>query len=267
MSPSINKADVMPVISDLIKNSSLNDIEIADRAGVSRQMVFKWRKGKVGSIRKSNLVSLADALNYKIEFDDDLISLDKLTLELEEGTEDMSILAQDLIKQKDRHIDLLEKTLARAELTIDEQSTAILKLDESIKLLADKPDINLDNTRMQFIVDMHTQSFVNCTQLYSDLYDVDAFEVIKNYTWSDVVHTDDLWRFDHFPYEDSIEREKRAKTWKLKGSNGEAIYIETVAISLDKEGRYKKVDAKLSTKEKHAVCDKYYKSIPIPLKN
>ena len=263
MSPPINKADVMPVISDLIKNSSLNDIEIADRAGVSRQMVFKWRKGKVGSIRKSNLVSLADALNYKIEFDDDLISLDKLTLELEEGTEDMSILAQDLIKQKDRHIDLLEKTLARAELTIDEQSTAILKLDESIKLLADKPDINLDNTRMQFIVDMHTQSFVNCTQLYSDLYDVDAFEVIKNYTWSDVVHTDDLWRFDHFPYEDSIEREKRAKTW----SNGKVIYIESVSISLDKEGRYKKVDAKLSTKEKHAVCDKYYKSIPIPLKN
>jgi transcriptional regulator with XRE-family HTH domain len=266
MSPQINKSDIMPLISELIENSNLNDTEIAERAGVSRQMIFKWRKGNVGSIRKANLVSLADALNYKIEFDNDLIFLDKLIIELDEGGEDMSILAQDLIKQKDKHILLLEKTLERAELTIDEQSAAIVKLDETVKQLIDKPDINLDNTRMQCVVDMQTQTFVNCTQLYSDLYNADAFDVIKNYSWSDVVHEDDYWRFAHFPYEDQSKKE-RPTTWKLKGSNGKVIYIETVSIILDDEKRYRKVDAKVSTKEKHESCDDYYKAIVIPLKN
>tara|TARA_Y100001973_G_scaffold79574_1_gene116975 strand:- start:109 stop:909 length:801 start_codon:yes stop_codon:yes gene_type:complete len=266
MSPIVTKSDIMKYVSDMIHGSSLIDSEIADLIGVSRQMVFKWRTGKVSSIRKSNLVSLANALNYKIEFDKNSIELDKIELEIGEETKDMSLLAQDLIKQKDKHIDLLEKTLEKAELRIEEQSKAIQKLDETVKQLIDKPDINLDNTRMQFIVDMHTQTFVNCTQLYSDLYGVDAFDVIKNYTWTDVVHEDDYWRFEHFPYEDEKNKENPS-TWKLKGSNGKVVYIETVSIILDNEGRYKKVDAKLSTEEKHRKCDEYYKSVPIPIKN
>lgn len=265
MSPQINKSNVISVISELIESSNLNDNEIADRAGVSRQMIFKWRKGKVGSIRKSNLVSLADALNYSIEFDKDLISLDKLELEIDKGN-NMSILAQDLIKQKDKHINLLEKTLERAELRIEEQVEAITRLDETVKQLVDKPDINLDNTRMQCVVDMQTQTFVNCTQLYSDLYGADAFDVIKNYNWMDVVHEDDYWRFEHFPYEDESKKEQ-AITWKLKGSNGKPVYIETVSIILDDEKRYRKVDAKVSTEQKHEACDAYYKGIIIPLKN
>jgi transcriptional regulator with XRE-family HTH domain len=267
MSPIISKNEIMQSISTIINESIYNDSEIADMIGVSRQMIFKWRKGKVSSIRKSNLVSLASALEYKLEFkDDEKIQLDKLEIDLEEGEIEMSLLAQDLIKQKDRHIDLLEKTLAQAEIRIKEQSETILDLDATIKSFAARPDINLDNTRMQFIVDMHTQTFVNCTQLYSDLYGADAFDVIKNYTWSDVVHKDDFWRFDHFPYEDE-DKSENPSTWKLKGSNGKVVYIETVSIKLDEEGRYKKVDAKLSTAEKHKACDDYYKSIPIPLKN
>ena len=265
MSPQINKSDVISVMSELIESSNLNDNEIADRAGVSRQMIFKWRKGKVGSIRKSNLVSLAEALNYSIEFDRDLISLDKLEIEIGEGN-NMSILAQDLIKQKDKHIDLLEKTLEKAELRIEEQVEDITRLNTTLKQLVDKPDINLDNTRMQFVVDMNTQTFVNCTQLYADQYGADAFDVIKNYSWNDVVHKDDFWRFAHFPYEDKSKKEQ-ATTWKLNGSNGKAVYIETVSIILDHENRYRKVDAKVSTKEKHEACDIYYKSVVIPLKN
>jgi hypothetical protein len=52
-----------------------------------------------------------------------------------------------------------------------------------------------------------------------------------------------------------------ARTWKVRG-NGEYLYVETSTLPLDDKGILKKVDVKISDKDKWQKDNEYYKSYP-----
>tara|TARA_R100000655_G_C2959474_1_gene188637 strand:+ start:56 stop:1021 length:966 start_codon:yes stop_codon:yes gene_type:complete len=268
---SMSKILIGDSIRDAIKKAPMSDADLGDLVGVSENTIRRWKLGTVTNIRKSNLTSLAKILNKEISFNEKTVELsdttsieNTITLDTPTGDLELNIQVDTLLKQKDKHINLLEKTLKSAEARIKEQSDIISQLEENIHLLTkklDTPNINLDHSRMQFIVDMQEHTFLNCTQLYADQYGADAFEVIKNYTWADVIHKDDQWRFPIIESYETDEAKELTRTWKLKEANGSSTFVETVSISLDKEKRFKKVDAKVSTKEMWVKSNEYYKSL------
>tara|TARA_Y100001938_G_scaffold63590_1_gene88460 strand:+ start:7591 stop:8481 length:891 start_codon:yes stop_codon:yes gene_type:complete len=254
-------------IRETLINSNLSLGEISENIEISENTIRRWTNGAFKTIRKNNLNALAELFDKDIAFENNIVEfrdkgLLQETIELDKETNVMGIATEDLIKQKDRHISLLEENLKDAKERVKSLKEEKAELDLLVKALTNKPDINLDNNRMQFVVDMHNQTFVNCTQLYADLYDADAFAVIKEYTWVDVCHKDDLWRLQVIMSIEGESERGNARTWKLKPKkNGKAHYVETVSIVLDSEGRFKKVDAKLSTKEKWEQDNEYYRSL------
>ena len=243
-------------IKDLLSNDVRSDQELSDIIGISRVMIYKWRTGKVSNIRNSNVTKIAKALNHSVKVDNDgELYLTPLTFEeidLANNTIESSRLFDTLSKTTDSL--LAEKEEYKAE--IKELKLHIRALETD---LANKPNMNLDNTRMQFIVNMETQEYVSCTQLYAALFNRDAFDIIKNAQWSHLVHPDDVWRFPIIASQAPAEQEKR-NTWKLIGDKNQASYVETVTLPLDKEGILKKVDAKISSKDAWEKSNKWYRT-------
>ena len=267
MSPQIDKTDIMSTVSSLISNSTLNDTEIAEKAGVSRQMIFKWRTGKVRSIRKSNLVSLANALDQEITFEDDKIEL--MEAEITEG-EGMMLSAGEIISDlRSDKTDLRE----RISVLKEENSallTAIKSLESRIDDLISKTPIpitlSLDHNRMQFIVNTEKLSFVNTTQKYADIYGKNAFDVVNDCKWANLVCEEDMWRLPiiHANSLDSSDNNVKT-TWKVCGTHTKSkkdMYFETTAVVLDEKGVFKKIDLEPSTAVKWVETNKYYKSFP-----
>jgi len=272
MSPQIDRDDIMSVVSSLISSSSFNDAEIADKVGVSRQMIFKWRTKKVSSIRKSNLVSLAEALDHKIEFKDNEIELDKIALKLDEGEMEMSIMAQDLIKQKDRYISLLEKTVEEKDIRLEACNEALHSLDKTIKSQADtisnlsgSPiDMNLDYSRMQFIANTVKKNFHSCTQKYADIHGLLQSDIVNDKDWGLIVSPKDYWRLpiiEAYGLDKDKHAAKRDNTWLVEPVNGhKARYFKTNAVILDDKGIFKRIDVENSTKKAWEESNEHYKS-------
>ena len=267
MSPQINKADIMSTVSSLISNSTLNDTEIAEKAGVSRQMIFKWRTGKVRSIRKSNLVSLANALDQEITFEDDKIAL--MEAEITEG-EGMMLSAGEIISDLRS-----DKTDLRERISVlKEENSALLTTIKGLEsrindLISQNPmpiTLSLDHDRMQFIVNTDKLSYINTTQKYADLYGKNAFDVVNDCKWADLVCEEDMWRLPviHAHSLDSSDNNIKT-TWKICKSHSktkENMYFETTAMVLDEKGIFKKIDVEPSTIIKWKESNEYFKSFP-----
>jgi len=268
MSPQINKADIMTTVSSLISNSTLNDTEIAEKAGVSRQMIFKWRTGKVRSIRKSNLVSLANALDQEIIFEDDKIEL--MEAEITEG-EGMILNAGDIISDlRSDKTDLRERVLS-----LKEENSALLTTIKSLEsrmndLISKTPipiTLSLDHSRMQFIVNTDKQTFVNSTQKYADIFGKNAFDVVNDCVWNDMVCPEDIWRLPviHAHNLDNSPKDRKT-TWKIcktHSKSGKNLFFESTALLLDDKGVFKKIDLSPSTVVKWKESNEYYQSYPI----
>jgi transcriptional regulator with XRE-family HTH domain len=254
--------DIIAQISNLLTISSKTDSEIGIETGVSREMVYKWRTKKVKSIRTSNLRKLAEVLDYKLEIDlDGSMSLEPLTIEDEmmSGKNNAEVLVK-TIDNLWLQLETKDNSIRRLEQIIKEREEIIKDLDKTINNLSKPLNLNLDINRMQFIVNMEDQNYVNCTQLYADLFALDAFDIIKNKTWADLVHDDDLWRFGII-LQETPKQQEMARTWKVRG-NGEYLYVETSTLPLDDKGILKKVDVKISNKDKWRKDNEYYKSYP-----
>ena len=251
----------------------MTDSEVAEKCGVTRGMVYRWRTGQVRSIRRNNFMSVCTSLGYKVVSDGDRVDLIKSEIsELKQpftlkGENEMAVATYDeVIKNQALTI---QKQWDRIETVEEEYKAEIKELKSYIRTLetdlANKPNMNLDNTRMQFIVNMETQEYVSCTQLYADLFDKNAFDIIKNAQWSHLVHPDDVWRFPIIATQTTPQQEKR-NTWKLQASklnpdkDDKESYVETITLPLDKEGVLKKVDAKQSTKEEWEKSNQWYKT-------
>ena len=273
MSPQIDKSNIMSTISSLIHNSRLSESDLADKVGVSRQMIFKWRTQKVSSIRKSNLVSLAEALDHTIEFNGNEIELDKMEIELDEGGMEMSLMAQDLIKQKDRYIALLEKTVEEKDVRLEACNEALHSLDNTIKsqaetiqnLSVNPIDMNLDYSRMQFIVNTEKKNFHSCTQKYADIYELTQSDIVNDKDWGLIVSKEDFWRLPIIEAygldSDDYGKNRRQNTWLVDAMNGnKARYLKTNAVILDDKGIFKRIDCVKSTKEEWEASNDFYRS-------
>ncbi len=253
-------------IIDLLKSSKITDTKIAQDLSVSRLSIYKWKTGKAKHIRSNHLHSLAELLDQEVIDIDGTAELKPLSIESFEikplakesqmGNLETSQLIQSLVENN--------KDLLNDKKKLREENQYLIKkidlLDKTISDLSKNTvDMNLDHNRMQFIANMEKQTFVSVTQKYADLYFTDAFNIIKNYKWTDVVHKDDFWRFEVTPLMSDSEMEIPT-VWKVNNKE-EDFYIESRVLPLDKEGGLKKVDADISTIEKWEESNRFYKNI------
>jgi transcriptional regulator with XRE-family HTH domain len=262
-------------IKQAIIESGYSDIELAEELGLTRTSVYLWRKRDDSVIRKSNLVSLAKLLDKEISYNNDIVEFSDIeiqdNLELNESinleSDMMTLNAEDIIKdlRSDKQ-DLRETIISLKEenkalhTTIESMNRNLESLNKRINQKS--INMNLDHNRLQFVVNMQKATYISCTQLYADLYNKDAFDIMNHCSWDDLVHEDDTWRFPIIMVRESDEMRLNPQTWKVKGKNGKSAYVETISTPLDDEGIFKKVDAKISTKEKWAKSNEYYKSFP-----
>jgi len=101
--------DLVKKISILLQESPLSDSEIALKAEVSREMVYKWRNRKVKAIRKSNLHLVSKVLGYKVVCMDNTIDLVPLESILKQENAELSqTMTEQIIKTQNSQIqDLL----------------------------------------------------------------------------------------------------------------------------------------------------------------
>tara|TARA_R100001443_G_scaffold29396_1_gene42563 strand:+ start:9116 stop:9976 length:861 start_codon:yes stop_codon:yes gene_type:complete len=260
-------------LSKLLSESVYSDAEIGEMVNITRGMVYRWRTGKVKKVRNSNLFAVAKALGYSIDWDSSDSIFIKGDLDAPIPIEDKDLEDEPFMNESNNTTRNLIDTLTSTNKLLLEQiknkDQALKSKDIKIKdlesMMVSKPNMNLDNSRMQFIVNMETQEYVSCTQLYADLFDKNAFDIIKNAQWSHLVHPDDVWRFPIIATQTPLEQEKR-NTWKLQASklnpdkDDKESYVETITLPLDKEGILKKVDAKLSTEEAWEKSNKWYRA-------
>ena len=280
----VGKLYIGDSVREALLNTTKSLVDLSEEIDISENTIRRWSNGAFKTIRRNNLNALAKALNKTISFDkntvelvdevnivttnQNLIDTDDIGIELKEThlkiqTEDLLNSLQDTLKQKDKHINLLEQIVDEKTTTITDQISQIRVLDETIKNLSAKNiNMNLDHNRMQFIVNMEKASYVSVTQHYADLFKKDAFDIVNNCSWEDLVHKDDLWRFAVIIGVETDEMRLNPQTWKVKGSNGNSKYVETVTTPLDDKGVFKKVDAKIATQEMWETSNKYYKSFP-----
>ena len=276
------------VLSQIGQNKAPSLSKLADITKITRTTLYRWKDEPNMYAFKDKLLQLIsmpqdnnpfsglklhfNMRNVKVELiPSDKIGQGKITLteikteELSMGTQnlDSAVLVNALVENNNQLIEdkkELKQTIKVLREEIKNSNDSLRKLDQTIQNLSRKNiNINLDHSRMQFVVNMEKQTFMNCTQLYADLYNTDAFDIIKTYVWSDVVHKDDIWRFELIPLQ-TKEQMEAPQVWKVQGKDG-IVYIETVTLSLDDEGSYKKVDAKLSTNEDWEKTNQNYKSL------
>ena len=246
MSPIVFKNDIMKSVSDMIHSSSLIDSEIADLIGVSRQMVFKLRTCKVSSIRKTNLVSLANALNYKVEFDKDSIKLDKIELHIEKEVNDMALLAEEMIKdlRDDKHylrerIESLKNENKALHTTIDSMNRNLEALNNQLnQTQITMPVLELD--KHQNVVNVKEGIYMNVSPLFAEKLGYTVFELVGR-SYYDVLAEEDRQMWMEF----AATKNKEAFTEKPKGCKQEITKYE-VRFE-DKSGNI--LNAKCNTKK------------------
>lgn len=262
-------------IRDEIISSELSDIELGEKLGMTRNSIYLWRKKETPSIRKSNLVLLSKFFKKELDFSSKIVEFSDIeiqdNLELNESInlegDIMTLNAEDIIKDLRSDKQDLRETITSLKEENKALYTTIESMDKNLESLNKRINqksinMNLDHNRLQFVVNMQKATYISCTQLYADLYNKDAFDIMNHCSWDDLVHEDDTWRFPIIMVRESDEMRLNPQTWKVKGSNGKPKYVETIATPLDDEGIFKKVDAKISTKEKWTKSNEYYKSFP-----
>ena len=254
-------------IRDAIKVAPMSDADLGQKIGVSENTIRRWKLGTVTNIRKSNLSNLAKALNKQISFSEETVELEDFTetdniITIENNGDSMQLKTDDIIADLQQDKRDLRETIASLKSEIVAIRSQKNEMEETVKILSRRPKMDLNHNRMQFVVDMVEQSYTNCSQLYADLFNKDAFDIIKEGKWSDFVHEDDMWRLEIIMSYETEEQRMEARTWRVCGSKGNA-FIKTVSLPLDDEGRYKKVDAEFSTKEAWELDNEYFKTLKI----
>ena len=271
--PMPSKLIIGKSLKDAIYSYKGSDGVLADKIGISRDTLWKWKTGYTTNIRKSNLIPLAEELNLEIVITDSVVELQPILqkdipintieeknvqnqpLRLDEQINNLTLLKQQMDTIEDLRQDKKDLKIVNNKLR-DE----IKQLNDIIsKFTANRIDTNLDHSRMQFIVNMKEQTFLSVTQLYADLYSTDAFNMIKNYKWADVVHECDQWRFTitEFFTEDEMLLKQ---VWKVKVGN-KFKFVESRVLPLDSDGVFRKVDAELSSEEGWEKSNDFYKKV------
>jgi len=277
-SPTFNMGRIIigQSLKDAIYSSSYTISEISDHINVSENTIRRWSNGGFKYIRKGNLRSLAELLDKKIVFEretvefEDAIAIQTETDNLNFESENMTLLAEDIIK------DLrADKTDLRERISVlKEENSALLTAIKSLEsrmddLISKTPipiTLSLDHNRMQFIVNTEKLSFVNTTQKYADIYGKNAFDVVNDCKWVDLVCEEDIWRLPiiHANSLDSSENNIKT-TWKICSEHSKSkknLYFETTAVVLDEKGVFKKIDFEPSNAVKWVETNEYYKSFP-----
>lgn len=258
-------------IRDAIQRAPMSDNDLGDLIGVAENTVRRWKLGSVKHIRKLNLNALAEVLKKEITYNDstveleerittsDVVSINENNINI--GSDNVDINAKDLLGQKDDYIELLKENITSLKSDVVYLRNKTDQLDRLVTRMESRK-IDLDHSRMQFVVDMEKQTFVNCTQPYADIYGRDAFDMIRNISWLDVIDEVDVWRFPIIQaIETSEQTEENNGTWKVQGKK--VKYVETITLPLDEEGRFKRVEAKISTKAEWEISNNFYRQIEL----
>ena len=259
--------------------SKLSDMELGERLGMTRNSIYLWRKKETPAIRKSNLVLLSQFFNKELIFDNDVVEFGDIeieqTLELNDSvnieSENMTLHAEDIIKdlRTDKadlreRISFLKTESVAKDSVIESLQHRIKELTNSI---VEPITLSLDHSRMQFIVNTEKLTFVDVTQKHADLYNKNAFDIVNDSKWSDLICEDDLWRLPIIHAHDLDNSAKHIKTtWKICGKHSKSkknLYFETTAVILDEKGVFKKIDMQPSTIIKWEESNKYFKSFGV----
>ena len=186
----------------ILKTSSLSDREIADKCGVTRGMVYRWRTGQVKSIRRNNFVAVCNSLGYKVGNISGEIELAPLNELVSSDTTTEEILSDMSNTNTIKLIETLSNTNAVLIDQLDFTKSALEEENKRNKILQKEnenykrpmPDVNVDHSRKQFVADMERQVFINVTQEYADLHGMKAFDIMRDYSFLDLMHPDDIWR-------------------------------------------------------------------------
>ena len=255
-----------------------NMMALAHRTSIDRTTLYKWTNNATSYGLPSLLKKLTRQFkDYEIDTKTipgkaDIVKkvtksypeVDQITLTNTEKGEPMSsntiesnLLVGALIENN--------KALLEDKAELKKENKYLIKkiddLDTTIQTLTNKaeaPNLNLDHSRLQFIVNMEKKTFVTCTQLYADLYGANAFDMIKSYTWDDVVHKDDEWRYPLLSLL-SEQQLEQSNTWKVKNfKENKVFYVKTITLPIDKQGILKKVDAIKATEEDWNVSNSFF---------
>tara|TARA_R100000655_G_scaffold73313_1_gene111894 strand:+ start:48 stop:845 length:798 start_codon:yes stop_codon:yes gene_type:complete len=239
-------------LQSLIRLSSLTDREIADKCGVSRGMVYRWRTGQVNSIRRGNFIAVCNSLGHKVIENQDEIKLEPL---------DEIIQEDPLMTSNTTTRDLIDTLTSTNKLLLEQlkyKDDALKNKDRQIKELEQHsnqpPTIELDHSRMQLVTCMDTGKFINATQPFADLIDMNALDIIRDMDQVTVTHEDDMWRMPILATIDLKELETN-QTWKVKGKD---VYIKISSIDIC--CTWRKADVMMSTHEEWLETNEWYKA-------
>mgnify|MGYP003140185401 CR=1 FL=1 len=229
-------------------------MDISEKLNISRNSIYKWKKGKTQRIRKDNLVKLAELLNKQIvetntgyaEFEDIEVSdveieanIGDITLETNrlDGSfvkNIISSLNQDKQELRDRIKDLKD-TIKHKNITIESQESVIENLSGGM-------NIALDETKAMSVVHMDKGTYLNVTKKYADLFGYSVKEMLVNVKYLNIIHPDDMWKV--------IELQKQLKDgtttvditdpnfkimsmiWKMKCKDKTGIYVSVEGIPI-----------------------------------
>ena len=122
---------IINTISSLLIKSPKTDQELSDMIGVSRVMIHKWKKCQVKKIRKSNLVSIAKAVNHELKI---LIdgSIELIPIDNQIETNENAVDSKDLVLKALDTSTMHNKWL---QIELEEYKQKILNLEkQNIKL-------------------------------------------------------------------------------------------------------------------------------------
>jgi transcriptional regulator with XRE-family HTH domain len=193
------------VINALL-DADISDIDISEQLNISRNSIYKWKKGKTKRIRKDNLVKLAELLNKEIvetntgyaEFEDIEVSDVKIETNIGDITLEtnrldgsfvkniISSLNQDKQELRDRIKDLKD-TIKHKDITIESQESVIENLSGGM-------NIALDETKIMSVCHMEKQTYLNVTKKYADLFGYSVKEILINGKYLNFIHPDDMWK-------------------------------------------------------------------------
>jgi len=80
-------------------------------AGVSRQQIYRWKKGDVDNIRETSLVAVAESVGYRVVFDEGKVQL---------------------IKNESIEIDVLKKYISSLEDKIESLRSEVAELKKIV---------------------------------------------------------------------------------------------------------------------------------------
>jgi len=114
---SMGKLYIGNTVREAILSSTQSLVDLSEEINISENTIRRWGNGAFKTIRRSNLNSLAKALNKSIKFDDnvvellDVVELDDTITTNKNESGPVEFSTKDFISQKDDHIKLLNKNL------------------------------------------------------------------------------------------------------------------------------------------------------------